>query len=124
MKDYSFAVFSIPFLYPSLNETKTMNRWEYSRRKKEFATVCAFALNEQNIRPFHCPVKLTVDLCFKKKRRRDLDNYTIKFLADALVECGIIPDDSTDWMPESADIQIFSGEPEEKVDVRIERIKT
>ena len=52
-----------------------------------------------------------------------MDNYTIKFLADALVECGIIPDDSTDWMPESADIQIFSGEPEEKIDVRIERIK-
>ena len=122
IKDFTFVIFSIPYTYPSINEWTT---WHWSKRnrvKKDFITTMAFAINEQGITPFHVPVKIYIDLIFPKKRRRDLDNYSPKFLLDSLVQCGIIPDDSSDWIPESPDVQIYIDKIN-RIDVKIEAIK-
>ncbi|CAN7359350.1 RusA family crossover junction endodeoxyribonuclease [Paenibacillus sp. LjRoot56] len=53
-------------------------------------------------------VSITLEFYFPDKRRRDLDNYAFafKFIGDALVKLGILPDDSTE---EVVELRVVKG---------------
>jgi len=109
------VVVTIPFLYPSENKILSMH---FMARKKEhdrFQKNAGVFLKAQHIQPFTVPVSVSIDLCFIKRRRRDNDNYTGKWLIDSIVKAGILPDDSTKWIPAAPDILILDGEPEDKI---------
>ena len=78
-------------------------------------------LKSSHIQPFPFPVKILIDLCFKKKRIRDEDNYAggAKWLIDAIVKAGILSDDNTSVIPEVPDIKIICGEKENRMVVQI-----
>ena len=109
-------VFEFPFTYPSLNQ---VNRMGWRARKKahdEFQEQVGKHLLAHEIK-FDGKVKIYIDLFFKKKQRRDKDNYTQKWLLDCLVKRGILKDDSSDVIPEVADIEFFEGEDKTVVKV-------
>jgi Holliday junction resolvase RusA-like endonuclease len=116
----AFATF--PFTYPSWNAILAMH---WSTRKKhhdKFLNATGLILKSLHITPFTTPVKIVVDLYFKNKRIRDIDNYGGKWMIDAIRLAGIIPDDSTEWIPEGPDVMIITGEGENKTIVKIEEV--
>lgn len=71
------------------------NHFEYHREKKEWHWRIKAALNQRPNKALpRAVVKITY--FFKDNRRRDPDNYSGKFILDALVKEKIIADDSFD----------------------------
>lgn len=122
-KSYRQVTYEFPFVYPSRNITENMNPLKRGKLKEKFMEdVRMEILNQLGIVRFLGQVKIAIDLCFTNKRRRDLDNFSPKWLLDALVKCGIILDDNKDIIPESPDVMILEKEPEEKMIVQIQEI--
>ena len=117
-----YAIVFIPCLYPSENKILSMHPMARKRAHDRFQQAAGLIMKARKIRPFETPVRILIDLCFKKKRRRDNDNYTGKWLIDAIVKAGILPDDSTRWIPEAPDIKIIDGEPEDQIALKIEEV--
>src|SRR3990167_17140 len=112
-------VFDFPFTYPSLNQVNGMGWRKRKKAHDEFQEqVGKHLLNPVK---FDGKVKIFIDLCFKTKKRRDKDNYTPKWLLDCLVKSGIIKDDSSEFIPQPADIEFFPDHMERTV-VKIEEI--
>ena len=113
-----------PFLIPSLNQTLSWGHWKRNCEHGIFQRQAGLILKSAHIQPFLCPVKILIDLCFKKKRTRDADNYAggAKWLIDAIVKAGILPDDNTSIIPEVPDIKIICGEKENRMVVQIIQI--
>jgi hypothetical protein len=47
------------------------------------------------------PISIEVTLCFPRAGRRDAHNYTgtvVKTIVDELVRCGLVPDDTPEWV--------------------------
>jgi hypothetical protein len=47
------------------------------------------------------PITIEVSLCFSRAGRRDAHNYTgtvVKTIVDELVRCGLVPDDTPEWV--------------------------
>lgn len=89
---------TIPALPPSNNEFlgNSHSFRPYLTAKNEWHLMIRAALSRSGQRP---PVPLahgTVTLCyyFADRRRRDPDNYSGKFILDALVREGVLVDDS------------------------------
>lgn len=122
--DYSkrHLIVIIPFLYPSWNEIQRMDRFTRTKAKKKFMGEVICILKPYADPPFAKPVRILVDIYFPKKRRRDNDNYGGKWLIDAIVQAGIIPDDSTKWIPGPLDIQIIDDEGQHKIMLQIEDV--
>ena len=113
-------VFEFPFTYPSLNQVNKMGWRARKKAHDEFQDqVGKHLLNPEK---FEGQVKVLIDLCFKNKKRRDKDNYTPKWLLDCLVKSGIIKDDSSEFIPQAADIEFYDMEPFEKTVVKIEEL--
>lgn len=112
-------VVEIPFLYPSENQILAMHPMERRRKHDKFQANAGAFLAAAHIKPFTGPVKIFIDLYFKKKRRRDNDNYGGKWLIDTIVKVGILPDDSKEWIPAAPDILLLDGEPEDKTMLKI-----
>src|SRR3990167_9922580 len=104
-------VIEIPFLYPSENQILVMHPMKRKREHDRFQQNAGTFFNARHIKPFTRPVKILIDLCFMKKRRRDNDNYGGKWLLDAIVKAGILPDDSNLWIPDSPDVLILYKKP-------------
>ena len=127
IKDYTpkrQETLHFPFLIPSLNPLLTWGYWKRSREHGSFQRQAGLILKSSHIQPFSCPVKILIDLCFKKKRIRDADNYAggAKWLIDAIVKAGILPDDNTSVIPDVPDIKIICGEPVNQTVLRIEEL--
>lgn len=60
---------------------------------REFKVQVAHIVSQQPIKFGNARLSLTVTLCFKDRRRADIDNR-IKSLLDALVQSGLFDDDS------------------------------
>ena len=121
-----------PFLIPSLNQILAWGHWRREQEHDRFQRQAVVILKYLHIQPgvitkslpiypFPGPVKILIDLCFKKKRVRDADNYAggAKWLIDAIVKAGILPDDNTSVIPEVPDIKIICGEKENRMVVQI-----
>ena len=116
------VTFELPFLYPSLNQWSKWHGIKVWKAKRKFARAVVYISNSQNIKRIEGPVKIYLDLCFKIRRIRDLDNYAGKWILDSLVQAGIIEGDDTSIIPQAVDIKIIDGEPEDKIVVKIESI--
>ena len=110
---------SFPFVYPSWNDIHGMHWAPRKRKHDQFQAEACAILKGLHIEPFNVPVKILIDLYFRKKRNRDNDNYGGKWLIDAIRMVGIIPDDSTEWIPRSPDILIINGAKEDQIVLEI-----
>lgn len=71
-------------------------RKHWTRQRKEAREIRAAARAlAQDIPPVETPVNVTVLFGFPDKRRRDLDNYSVKAALDGIVDSRIIPGDDT-----------------------------
>ena len=90
---------------------------DYRREKEKWQWLIKTALGERPSAPF-ASAAVTITYHFADRRRRDPDNYSGKFILDALVREGVIKDDSFDCV----DLRLRQGEPDKKnphVDVEI-----
>lgn len=92
--------FTVPIKIPSLNEYTSAcrtNAYAGAKMKKDVQTTVA--LFAKRLKPVTKPVTVAFEWT-EKNKRRDLDNvsYGKKFILDALVEAGILPDDSPRWV--------------------------
>jgi Holliday junction resolvase RusA-like endonuclease len=86
-----------------MNLTKYRNCHHYSlnNHKKEWSEIVKTAVMVQGIQPMN-RIIMTYEFFFKDRRRHDPDNYACcaKFINDALVECGILKDDTFEYIVE------------------------
>lgn len=86
----------IPKIPPSDNVYKgRKNVWEYRETKKEWEEYVFAYCRPRPSKPI-AVATVTITYFFKKRGRRDPDNYSGKFILDGLVRCGILVDDSFD----------------------------
>jgi Holliday junction resolvase RusA-like endonuclease len=92
--------FFVPGPLPGANDIVRKHWRVYSNLKKQWGATIGYALMAAKIKPmamahisfeWHEPVR-------QRKQRRDPDNIIFgeKFVLDAIVACGILPDDSMD----------------------------
>jgi hypothetical protein len=85
----------------SINEANRMH-WAAKRRRLEpWRIILLATIKAQNIEPITEPVNIKVSLSFKRKVRRDPHNYVgtvVKKIVDTIVESGIIPDDTAEYV--------------------------
>lgn len=91
---------TLPFRLPSLNEyirAERANRYAAAKMKKDCQTRIAWYLDD--VPPVRTPVILRIEW-MERTARRDNDNIAFgkKFILDALVASGILPDDSRKWV--------------------------
>ena len=82
---------------------------EYRREKEKWRWLVRAAIQEKPARPFD-RATVSITYHFSDRRRRDPDNYSGKFILDALVRDGVIRDDSFDCVI----LRIEQGEPDRK----------
>ena len=105
---YQIIIDGIP---PSNNKYmgKTYHFEQYQEKKREWHLRVKAAIKERLKTPFDkAVVKLTYH--FRDRIRRDPDNYSGKFILDALVKEGIIKDDSFNCVT----LILEQGEPNSK----------
>lgn len=91
-------VFEIPGRLDGLNEytrANRSNRYAGAQMKRENQDRATLALKLARINPYACPVRLSITW-IEPNMRRDPDNirFAAKFVLDALVEAGTIPNDT------------------------------
>lgn len=90
----------LPFRLPGLNEYTAAcrgNRYAAAKMKKDTQAMILWCVG--NVPPVTSPVYMRIEW-MERTGRRDLDNVSFakKFILDALVEAGILPDDSRKWL--------------------------
>lgn len=91
-------VFEVPGKLPSLNDYVSAcrcNPYKGAKAKKDAQDAVAWAIKAARLKPMRPPV--TVGFTWvEPDMRRDKDNISSakKYVLDALVECGVIPDDN------------------------------
>lgn len=88
----------VPAIPPSNNKFigNSHSHWLYKKPKEEWHWMIRAALTRTADKP-KAPIKratVTLRYFFKDRRRRDPDNYSGKFILDALVREGVLVDDS------------------------------
>lgn len=101
-------VFEIPGRLPGLNDINRANRsgWQSGNSQMRAAkNTCIKAVEEAGLKPFdgHVSIGFT---WIEPNNRRDLGNIRAgeKFISDALVSCGIIPDDGPRYVRRMFDV--------------------
>lgn len=88
----------IPENMPSLNAWKNWH-WAKQGKYKKYLTDSVAILYAKAKKPEPLKkTKIQVVHYFPERRKRDEDNYTPKFLADALKQAGFIEDDNSDML--------------------------
>jgi Holliday junction resolvase RusA-like endonuclease len=113
----------IPAIPPSYNKYmgNSKSHFVYHDKKKKWLWLVRSAL-PHSYKTFDVPVAIKIEYFFKNKRRRDLDNYSGKFIMDALVYYNIIRDDSIKYVP----LLILKGNlgsKQEKTVINIKKIE-
>lgn len=90
-------VFEVPGRLPGLNEYTSAcrtNPYAGAKLKREATEACMWAAKAAGVRSVAVPVDVHVTWV-EPNTRRDKDNirFAIKFVLDALVRLGVIPDD-------------------------------
>lgn len=90
----------IPEIPPSYNRYlgNSNSHFKYHQEKEKWVWIIKKYLPKK-IKTFQCPVMIKIKYYFKDNRRRDLDNYSGKFINDALVKCKVLKDDSIKQIP-------------------------
>jgi len=98
------CTFTIQGRLPGLNEITRANRanmFQGAKLKKDATQLCGQAIIVDHVPVFKNP-PLSVLICwYEKDNRRDIDNVAgggTKFILDALVETGRIPNDGRKWV--------------------------
>jgi Holliday junction resolvase RusA-like endonuclease len=87
--------------HPSLNVWVSKARpFVRNTLKKQFGDEVQRRVRLAGLGPLFGPVSIAVVYYFRGARRRDLDNYTPKFLLDGLRSSGLIADDAKDIVRE------------------------
>lgn len=100
--DVPHPVSSFQILFPplTLNEFININRSHWSkgaRLKKDYDSQIAWAIKLAGIKKLETPISIHMHFILPSKRAdRDAHFINAKFLADALVDCQVIPDDRFD----------------------------
>ena len=89
--------FKIPFKLPGLNQVNAANRtnpYAGAKLKRETDDAICLVIRKARIHPIYRPC--IVHMTFREPGRRDADNVESakKFILDALVKTGIIPNDN------------------------------
>lgn len=84
----------------NLNTYRNCHYYKSNNEKIKWEHKIREIVMEQDIKPM-LTADATMVFYFKGKRRRDADNYAAcaKFIFDGLVKCGILDDDSFDYIP-------------------------
>ena len=98
--------FDIQGRLPGFNEyvnTNRSNRYVGNKMKRDATDMCSWAIREARLEPFDRPVEVGISWIEGRapnSQLRDVDNIRTgaKFILDALVDCGIIPDDGPYWV--------------------------
>lgn len=112
---------------PGLNEYTSQNRtnaYAGANMKKKAEKQVTQALMFHGIHPAHTPVFLKY-VWYEKDNRRDQDNISFaqKFIQDAMVSYGVIPDDSRKYVVGSSH-QILTDKMNPRIEVTIEEENT
>ena len=122
--------FTIEARLPGLNEvisSNRSNRYKGAQQKRSVQDMIGFyilkALNDGSLKSVKTPVEISIHWN-EKSKRRDVDNIQSaqKFVLDAMVEHGIIPDDSQRWVKQIYHL-VIPGK-EDKVEVIIHDSET
>lgn len=122
--------FTIPGRLAGLNEyvDAAHTPWKRTKLKADMEALVTEAAKEARIRPAKAPVEIHVTYYEGKttprSRVRDLDNVAgggNKFILDALVSMGVIPDDSPANLPRLY-VRGFKATGEPRIVVEIEEI--
>jgi len=94
--------FYIDWKLDGLNEYTTANRSNPhagAQMKKRNEEIVVYAIRQHRIKPVSKPVRLEY-LWIEKDERRDADNiaFAQKFVQDALVSAGVLPNDNRKWV--------------------------
>jgi Holliday junction resolvase RusA-like endonuclease len=94
--------FYVDWKLPGLNDYTDKNRSHKmagASMKKFNQEVIFYAIRQAGIKPVSSPVKLEY-LWIEKDERRDADNiaFAQKFVQDALVSAGVLPNDNRKWV--------------------------
>ncbi len=84
---------TIPEIHPSINVWNGWGYHKYNREKCRWAEMVGWIC--KNLPPMKGEVTVTVRYYFRTRRKRDIDNYTPKFIMDGLVQGGLIEDDNS-----------------------------
>jgi len=89
----------------SINESNRMH-WASRKRRLDPWRICVRAAYNsakpsELVAVKNKPVTIEVSLSFPRAGRRDAHNYTgtvVKTIVDELVRCGLVPDDTPEWV--------------------------
>lgn len=114
----------LPFRLPGLNEYTAAcrgNRFAGATMKHKAQDQIARCLG--GVEPVKKPVRIQIEW-MEKNARRDIDNISFakKFILDALVAEGILPDDSRKWVKGFEEEFPFGDE--EKITITLEETET
>lgn len=92
----SLQSFFVPGPLPGVNEHAGRNVYTYRTMKKRWGATISQVIRVARLQPMH-RVQVTF-VWVEKNRRRNKDNirFAAKFILDALVACGILPNDGWD----------------------------
>jgi hypothetical protein len=103
----------VPAPGPWLNSNDRSNRYKVARIAKLWREAAQVRARDAGL-PMLSRCHITAELRFTDNRRRDDHNYqpTIKPLIDGLVDYGLLPDDSRQYL---TGVELRGGEPIRKV---------
>lgn len=122
------CAFTLPLsCQPSLNEWR---RWHWSKRSRHQTAVARDvgfrvliarrSAKGPRMQPPMEKARVTATFHFPTKARRDPSNYSLKFVADALVTNGVIVDDDFTHMEEI--VRVGEVDKEGRIDILVEEI--
>ena len=83
----------IPRLHHSINQWKNWHHQKYNTEKRSWSDEIYYITRGK--KGLNGKVEVVVKYYFKTKQKRDLDNYTPKFIMDGLVKAGMIEEDNS-----------------------------
>lgn len=117
-------ILTIPLTAPSLNKFLGRSHWS---KRHEITTLwyqeILIAVRKNKIKPItKFPVNIRTQSFFKDNRPRDRSNWITanKFGVDGLVRCGILPDDSGEYVWEDTVLPLVYGHDKNETVITIE----
>lgn len=108
---------------PNLNKYRNMHFFALNNEKKKWHNVVWSEIHRQGITPIKTRIKMTYMFFFPTKSRHDPDNFACvaKFVNDALVNNGVLIDDSFEYIMELKVVQGGISKPG-RIEVIMEEI--
>lgn len=117
----------IPAPYPSRNKLNQLMKVQHARPfrqwKSDFQLLTRSAIHKVQMKPMKV-IDLRVIIYFKTRRKRDYDNYDLKYLIDCFVQTKIIKDDNPDYVPHRPSLKFITDKHhEERTEVYVTEIE-